>query len=100
MMPSNAKASCVDMRHTACANAVDVVSADTSDATNAQAGHMASVKAADTGTDVTTAKAAKAAAVSSAATAAPGLRARGKKAAGKHSARQNHHCSSFHDILH
>jgi hypothetical protein len=102
MMPSNTEVSRVDMRHAACANAVDVVSAETSDATNTQASHVAPVKAADTGTDVTAAKAAKAAAVSSATTttAAPGLRARGKKAAGKHCACQNHHCSSCHDILH
>jgi hypothetical protein len=102
MMPSNTEVSRVDMRHAACANAVDVVSAETSDATNTQASHVAPVKAADTGTDVTAAKAAKAAAVSSATTttAAPGLRARGKKAAGKHCACQNHHHSSFHDILH
>jgi hypothetical protein len=54
-----------------------------------------------TGTDVTSAKAAHAATtVSSATTAAPGLCARGKKAAGKHCACQNHHHSSFHDILH
>jgi hypothetical protein len=100
MMPSNAEVSCVDMRHAACANAVDVVSAETSDATNAQASRVASVEAAHTGTYVTAAEAAKAAAVSSATAAAPGLRARGKKVAGKHCACQNHHCSSFHDILH
>jgi hypothetical protein len=35
MMPSNAKVSRVDMRHTAGANAVDVFFAETSDATNA-----------------------------------------------------------------
>jgi hypothetical protein len=98
MMPSNAKVSCVNMRHATRANTVD---AETADVTNAQASHVASVKAAHTGTDVTAAKASKAATVSSAATAtAPGLRARGKKAAGKHCACQNHRCSSFHDILH
>jgi len=98
MMPSNAKASGVDMRHTTRANAGDVVSAETADATSAQASDVTSVKTAHTGADVT---AAKAAAVSSAAaTTAPSLRARGNKAAGKHRACQNHHCSSFHDILH
>jgi hypothetical protein len=100
MMPSNAKASGVDMRHTTRANAGDVVSAETADATSAQASDVTSVKTAHTGADVTAAEAAKAAAVSSAATAAPSLRARGNKAAGKHRACQNHHCSSFHDILH
>jgi hypothetical protein len=101
MMPSNAKASGVDMRHTTRANAGDVVSAETADATSAQASDVASVKTAHTGADVTAAEAAKAAAVSSAATTtAPSLRARGNKAAGKHRACQNHHCSSFHDILH
>ena len=100
MVPSNTKASRVDMRHLTRANAVDMFSAETADATSAQASYVASVKAAHTGTDVTSTKAAEAAAVSSAATAAPGLRARGKKAAGKHCACQNHRCSSFHGILH
>ena len=98
MMPSNAKASGVDMRHTTRANAGDVVAAETADATSAQASDVASVKTAHNGADVTAAEAAKAAAVSSAAT--PGLRSGGKKAAGKHRTCQNHHCSSFHDILH
>jgi hypothetical protein len=43
---------------------------------------------------------AKAATVSSTSAAATGLRVRGNKAAGKHCARQNHHHSSSHDILH
>jgi hypothetical protein len=76
------------------------VSAETSDATDAQATHVTSANVTHTGTDVTSAKAAHTATVSSAATAAPSLCARGKKAAGKHCACQNHHCSSFHDILH
>jgi hypothetical protein len=102
MTPSNAKVPLVDVRHATRANAVDVVSAETSDATDAaQATHVTAANVAHTGTDVTSAKAAHpATTVSSAATAAPGLCARGKKAAGKHCACQNHHHSSFHDILH
>ena len=113
MMSSDANVSLVDVRHATRAKAVDVVSAETSDATNTQASHVAPVKAADTGTDVTAANGAHtgtdvtstkaahpATTVSPAATAAPGLCARGKKAAGKHCACQNHHCSSCHDILH
>ena len=103
MTPSNAKVTLVDMRHATCAKVADVVSAETSDATNAQATHVTAAKVAHTGADVTSAKAAHTATtVSSAATAtaAPGLCARGKKAAGKHRACQNHHHSSFHDILH
>ena len=91
----------VDMRHATCAKVADVVSAETSDATNAQATHVTTAKVAHTGTDVTSAKAAHTATtVSSPATAAPGLCARGKKAAGKHRACQNHHRSSSHNILH
>jgi hypothetical protein len=103
MTPSNAKVPCVDVRHaTSGDTAVDVVSAETSDSTDAQATHMTAANVAHTGTDVTSAKAPHAATkVSSAsASAAPGLCARGKKAAGKHCACQNHHRSSSHDILH
>jgi hypothetical protein len=102
MTPSNAKVTLVDVRHATRANAVDVVSAETSDATDAaQATHVTAANVAHTGTDVTSAKAAHpATTVSTAATAAPGLCARSKKAAGKHCACQNHHHSSFHDILH
>jgi hypothetical protein len=102
MMPSNAKVPLVDMRHATCAKAVDVVSAETSDTTGAaQATHVTAANVTHTGTDVTAAKAAHTATtVSSAATAAAGLCARGEKAAGKHCACQNHHHSSFHDILH
>jgi hypothetical protein len=101
MMPSNAKVALVDMRHATRVKAVDVISAETSDATDAQATHVTAADVTHTGTDVTSAKAAHpATTVSSAATAAPGLCARGKKAAGKHCACQNHHHSSFHDILH
>jgi hypothetical protein len=89
------------MRHTTCAKAVGVVSAETSDATDAaQATHVTAANVPHTGTDVTSAKAAHPATTVSTAAAAPGLCARGKKAAGKHCARQNHHHSSFHDILH
>jgi hypothetical protein len=100
MMPSSAKVPLVDMRHATCAKAVNVVSTETSDATAAQATHATAAKVTHTGTDVTSAKAAHTATVASTATAAPSLRARGKKAAGKHCACQNHHHSSFHDILH
>jgi hypothetical protein len=106
MTPSNAKVPLVDMRHAACANAVNMVSAETTDATDAQATHMTATNVTHTGTDVTSAKAAHTAAKVSTATttttapAAPGLCARGKKAAGKHCACQNHHRSSSHDILH
>jgi hypothetical protein len=88
------------MRHTTCAKAVGVVSAETSDATDAA--QVTAANVAHTGTDVTSAKAAHPATTVSTATAAaaPGLCARGKKAAGKHCACQNHHHSSFHDILH
>jgi hypothetical protein len=98
MMSSDAKVSLVDVRHATRAKAVDVVSAETSDATNAQATHVTAANVTHTGTDVTSAKAAHAATTVS--TAAPGLCARGKKAAGKHCACQNHHHSSSHDILH
>jgi hypothetical protein len=100
MMPSSPKVPLIDVRHATGAYAVDVLSADTSDATDAQATHVTSANVTHTGTDVTSAKAAHTATVSSAATAAPSLCARGKKAAGKHCACQNHHHSSSHDILH
>jgi hypothetical protein len=102
MTPSNAKVSCVDVRHATSADAaVDVVSAETSDATDAQATHTSAANVAHAGTDVTSAKAAHTATkVSSSSAAAPSLCARGKKAAGKHCACQNHHRSSSHDILH
>jgi hypothetical protein len=103
MTPSNAKVPCVDVRYATSGDAaVDVVSAETSDATDAQATHMSATNVAHTGTDVTSAKAAHTATkVSSAsASATPGLCARGKKAAGKHCTCQNHHRSSSHDILH
>jgi hypothetical protein len=103
MTPSNAKVPCVDARHATSGDAVEVVSAETSDSTDAQATHMTATNVTHTGTDVTSAKAAHTAtkvSSASASTAAPGLCARGKKAAGKHCACQNHHHSSSHDILH
>jgi hypothetical protein len=74
---------------------------------SAKASHVASSEAAHVATATEAAHvatAAKAAHVASAATtvssaAAAGLRPSGKKAAGKHRACQNHHHSSFHDIL-
>ena len=83
------------------AHAGDMTSAETADMTAAEAADVASAKA----THVTAAKAAAHVAsattttVSSAATAAAGLCTRGKKAAGKHCTCQNHHHSSFHEIL-
>jgi hypothetical protein len=91
MTPSSAKVPLVDVRHATCANAVNVACAETSDATDAHAAaHVSSSEA----TRVASAKA-----THTEATAALGLCARCKKAAGKHCACQNHHHSSFHDIL-
>jgi hypothetical protein len=88
-----AKTIMIQARHVIAAKATDVVSAKTSDATAA--------KAADaTSTEATHVASAKAAAMSSTSAAATGLCTGGKKAAGKHSACQNHHYSSSHDILH
>ena len=95
MTPSNAKVPLVDMRHATSAKASDVVSAETSDATDAQATCVASAKGTHTAATVASAKATHTAPT---APATPGLCARGKKAAGKHCACQNHHHS--HDILH
>jgi transcription elongation factor len=61
-------------------------SAETSHATVAKAAHVAAAESAT--------------AVSTAAAATAGLRTGGDKAAGKQGARQNHHHSSSHDILH
>jgi hypothetical protein len=101
MTPSNATVPLVDMRHATRAKAVDMVSAETSDATDAaKTTHVSAANVAHTGPDVTSAKAAHTATTVSSAAAAPGLCARGKKTAGKHCACQNHHHSSSHDILH
>ena len=67
---SNAKALVADVRHGTCTKASNVASA--------KAAHMAAATS----------------------TAASGLCTRGKKAPGKHRARQNHHRSSSHDLLH
>jgi hypothetical protein len=105
MTPSNAKVLLADMRHGSCANAVDVVSTETSDASSAQATHvtstkvthMASVKGTHAATTVASAKATH---TTAAAPATAGLCSRGQKAAGQHCGCQNHHHSSSHDILH
>jgi hypothetical protein len=70
-----------DMRHLTCAKATDAISA--------KSAYMAAAESA----------AHVAAAAESAAATTAGLCARGKKAAGKHCACQNHHHSSYHDIL-
>jgi hypothetical protein len=73
--------------------------AKTFHATTAKTTHVGSAKAAHVAAAESTA-AESATAVSSTATATAGLRTRGNKAAGKQGARQNHHHSSSHDILH
>jgi hypothetical protein len=76
----------------------NVASSEASHVTAAEASHVASAEA----THVTAAEAThmtSAAAAVSSAPASAGLRPSGKKAAGKHRACQNHHHSSFHDIL-
>jgi hypothetical protein len=89
----------VQARHVTAAEATHVISTNSTDSSNATgvkaAAHATSTEAAH----VTSAKAAHPTTMSSAASAA-GLRTRGKKAAGKHCARQNHHHSSSHNILH
>jgi hypothetical protein len=106
-MPSNATVLAAEAGHATCAKSTGMNSA--------KAGDVTSGEAADVGTaDVATAKAAHvaaakaaamastkaSAAMASAATAASGLCAPGKQASGEHCACKNHHCSSFHDILH
>jgi len=76
-----------DVRHTADAQASDTTSVNASDASPAKAAHVASAKAATT-------------TVSPATAAAARLCTSGKQAAGEHCARQNHHHSSSHIILH
>jgi len=94
-----------DMRHAADAQASDTTSVNASDASPAKAAHVTTptTKA----TDVTSAKAAHVASakaatttVSPATAAAARLCTSGKQAAGEHCARQNHHHSSSHIILH
>jgi hypothetical protein len=74
------------------ADACEVIPAKTTHAISAEATHVATAKAAAHVASATTP-------VSSATATAAGLRPSGKKAAGKHRACQNHHHSSFHDIL-
>jgi hypothetical protein len=50
MTPFNAKVPLVDIRHATCAKAIDVVAAEASDATTAQATLVISAKAAHTAT--------------------------------------------------
>jgi hypothetical protein len=77
------------MRHLTCAKATDAISAESAHMAAAEsAAHVAA--AAESATAVSTATTATAA----------GLGTCGKQAAGKHCARQNHHYSSSHDILH
>jgi hypothetical protein len=77
------------------AHSSDVISATATDAASVKSAHVASAKATHMASAKSTAHVATAT-----ATASAGLCTRGKKAAGKHRARQNHHHSSFHDILH
>jgi hypothetical protein len=78
----------------------DVTSADATDVGSAKASHVASAEAADVATakatHVTSAKAATT--VSAATTAAAGLCTGGNKAASKQRACQDHYQSSSHDI--
>jgi len=93
-----------DVRHTADAQASDTTSVNASDASPAKAAHVTTTTKA---TDVTSAKAAHVASakaatttVSPATAAAARLCTSCKQAAGEHCARQNHHHSSSHIILH
>jgi hypothetical protein len=102
MTSSSAKVIAVQARHMVAAEAANMISTKPSDATAAKAADVTStetayVTSAEAATHVAPAKAAT---VSSTSAAATGLRVRGNKAAGKHCARQNHHHSSSHDILH
>jgi hypothetical protein len=89
---NTAKTIMIQARYVIAAKATEVISAETSNATAAKAAYV-------TSTEATHVAPAKAAAMSS-TSAATGLCTGGKKAAGKHSACQNHHHSSSHDILH
>jgi hypothetical protein len=122
MTPSSAeviavKVLVVDVRHGACAKAIGVISAETSNATtakatqvsstkatnlaSAKATHVASAEAAPAATMSSAAtKAAHATTVSSAAATAPGLCTGRKQAASERCARQNCYHSSFHETLH
>jgi hypothetical protein len=81
-------------------HAGDVTSAETADATSAEATDAASAETADvTSAEATHVASTAATSMATAATTTAGLRVSGKKATGKHSACQNHHHSSSHDIL-
>jgi hypothetical protein len=102
---SSAKVIVVQARHMIGAKATDAISTETADATSVKAADMTCTEAAHLASTeaihVTSAEAAHTATVSSTPSAtAARLCTRGKKAAGKHCACQNHHHSSFHDILH
>lgn len=112
-MPS--KVPVVEVRHAACAKSTCVKStrAKSTSVNSAEAGDVTSAKAADVGTadapnvaaahapDAAHVAATKAAAMATAAaTATSGLRAGRNQASGEHCTCQNHHRSSFHDILH
>jgi hypothetical protein len=111
-VPSDAKAPVADVCDVTCAKATGLACAKTSDATPAEATDVTSTKAADVAsteathmasteaTHVASAKAATVSSTAAAAAAAAGLCTRGNKAAGKQCARQDHHCSSSHNILH
>jgi hypothetical protein len=91
-----------DVRHSACANATNATSAQATDVGSADAAHASAeathVAGAKAAAHVTTAKA-TAATMSAATATATGLGTSSKQAAGEQRARQNHHYSSFHDIL-
>ena len=81
--------------------AADVATADAADVGTAEAPDVAAAHAADVAAaEAATMATAEAAAMATAATATAGLCARRKQASGEHCACQNHHRSSFHDILH
>jgi hypothetical protein len=91
-----AKAGDVTSGKAADVGTADAADVGTAEAPNVAAAHAANVAAAEAATMAAT----EAAAMAAAATAAAGLCARRKQASGEHCACQNHHRSSFHDILH
>ena len=114
-MPS--KVPVVEVRHAACAKSTCVKStrAKSTSVNSAEAGDVTSAKAADVGTadapnvaaahapdaaHVAATKAAAEAAAMATAASSSGLCAGRNQASGEHCTCQNHHRSSFHDILH
>jgi hypothetical protein len=81
------------------ANACEVISAKASHVASSEASHVASAEATHVASATAHVASAATTVSSASAPAAAGLRPSGKKAAGKHRACQNHHHSSFHDIL-